>query len=316
MLRVGEGKFDEAWQDLLACHRLGRLVARGSTLIEALVGIAIDHIASNAGLAYLGRAELTPEQVRGRLKDLQGLPPLPPMADKIDLAERFMYLDSVQMIRRGGVGMMEGLAGGPAKKPDAAELRALALIDWGPALRDGNRWYDGMAAALRHKGRAGREKALDKIEKDLKALKAEAAGPANLAKFLLRKDPPDKMAGKAIGNVLMGLLMPSVRKVQNAHDRAEQVRRNLHVAFALAAYQREHGRYPGKLDALAPGYLAAVPDDLFSGKALIYRPKELGYLLYSVGVNGKDEGGRWYDDDPPGDDPRVRMPLPELKRKP
>jgi hypothetical protein len=34
-----------------------------------------------------------------------------------------------------------------------------------------------------------------------------------------------------------------------------------------------------------------------------------------VGVNGKDEGGRWYDDVPPGDDPGVRMPLPELKRK-
>jgi hypothetical protein len=40
-----------------------------------------------------------------------------------------------------------------------------------------------------------------------------------------------------------------------------------------------------------------------------------GYLLYSVGVNGKDDGGRQFDDDPPGDDLSVRMPLPELKRK-
>ena len=54
---------------------------------------------------------------------------------------------------------------------------------------------------------------------------------------------------------------------------------------------------------------------LFAGKPLIYRPSETGYLLYSVGVNGKDDEGRWYDDDPPGDDPSVRMPLPELKPK-
>jgi hypothetical protein len=315
MLRVGEGKFDEAWQDLLACHRLGRLVARGATLIEALVGIAIDHIASNADLAYIERARLTAKQVQGRLKELQGLPPLPPMADKIALGERFMYLDSVQLIRRGGVGTLEGLAGGPAKKPSPEELRTLARIDWEPALRNGNRWYDKMAAALRRKGRADREKELDKIEAELKALKKGVTGPGGLAKILLGKDPPDKAVGKAIGDILIGLLVPAARKVQNAHDRAEQTQRNLHVAFALAAYHREHGRYAGKLDELAPKYLAAVPGDLFSGKALIYRPKELGYLLYSVGINGKDEGGRWYDDDPPGDDPRVRMPLPELKRQ-
>ena len=47
----------------------------------------------------------------------------------------------------------------------------------------------------------------------------------------------------------------------------------------------------------------------------IYRPSDNGYLLYSVGVNGKDDGGRTYDDNPPGDDPAVRMPLPESKQK-
>ncbi|HKB38158.1 MAG TPA: hypothetical protein VKD72_17050, partial [Gemmataceae bacterium] len=64
MLRAGEGNFDEAWQDLLACHRLARLVARGATLIEALVGIAIDQMAANADLAYLEHAVLTAKQVR------------------------------------------------------------------------------------------------------------------------------------------------------------------------------------------------------------------------------------------------------------
>src|SRR5262249_12112836 len=85
MLRVGEGKLDEAWQDLLACHRLARLVARGATLIEALVGIALEHIASAADLAYLDRANLTAKQFQDRLKDLQGLPPMPMMADRIDV---------------------------------------------------------------------------------------------------------------------------------------------------------------------------------------------------------------------------------------
>jgi len=309
MRRVAEGKFDAAWQDLLACHRLGRHVARGATLIEALVGIAIEQIACNADLAYLERAGLTTEQIQKCLKELQALPSMPSMADKIDLGERMVYLDTVQHLRRNGPGALDDP---PAKEPDPAELRALVSI-YVPALRNGNRWYDRIAAALRHKDRAEREKELDKIEKELAALKKGVAGPGTLTKLRLGKDVPETV-GKAIGDVLMGLMMPAARKVQNAADRAEQVGRNLHVAFVLAAYHREQGRYPAKLDELAPKYLKAVPNDLFSAKALVYRPSRKGYLLYSVGVNGKDEGGRWYDDEPPGDDPRVRMPLPALKR--
>ncbi len=109
--------------------------------------------------------------------------------------------------------------------------------------------------------------------------------------------------------------MPATGKVQHAYDRDEQGQRNEQVAFALAAYRRDHGTYPAKLDDLAPKYLAAVPEDLFSGRALVYHPSEKGYLFYSVGVNGKDDGGRSYDDDPPGDDLPVSMPLPALKPK-
>ena len=318
MLRAGEGKFDEAWQDLLACHRLGQLVGRGATLIECLVGIAIDSIASNTDLAFLERANLTAKQVQQRLKDLRELPAMTPLADRIDLAERFMYLDSLQMLRRRGLRCLDGLMKfDPQVQPkaDKNELEAMARIDWEPAFRSGNRWYDRLAAALRHKDRAARDKALDKIEFDLKNLKKLAVDPANIAKLIQGKEQPDKMAGKAIGDVMVSLMMPATRKVQNAFDRSEQVQGNLQVAFALAGYHREHGRYPANLEDLAPKYLAAVPNDLFSGKALIYRPAKKGYLFYSVGVNGKDEGGRSYDDDPPGDDLRVRMPLPALKGK-
>ena len=57
-------------------------------------------------------------------------------------------------------------------------------------------------------------------------------------------------------------------------------------------------------------YLATMPGDVFSDKGLIYKPEAKGYLLIGAGANGMDDDGRWYDDEPRGDDPRVRMPLP------
>jgi hypothetical protein len=168
---------------------------------------------------------------------------------------------------------------------------------------------------MRVKDRAGREKEFDHLEKDLEGMKKEALDRADLLTALLGGRNVGKKVGKEIGDVLISLMLPAVRKVQSAADRSEQVQRNLHVAFALAAYHRDHGRYAAKLDDLAPMYLAAVPNDIFSGKALFFRPNEKGYVLSSVGLNGRDDEGRGPDDDPPGDDLGVRMPLPELKPK-
>jgi hypothetical protein len=91
-------------------------------------------------------------------------------------------------------------------------------------------------------------------------------------------------------------------------DQATQSLDNVRICFALEMYQRDNGRYPDNLDALTPKYLKSIPQDLFAEKPLIYKPTADGYLLYSVGVNGVDDGGRGDDDDPKGDDIVVRMP--------
>src|SRR5262249_21700652 len=124
-----------------------------------------------------------------------------------------------------------------------------------------------------------------------------------------------KEVSKKLEFFLRDFFLILIRQLRRAADRSEQAQRNLHLAFALTAYRGERGGYPEKLEALAPKYLEEVPTDLYSGKALIYRPSQNAYLLYSVGVNGLDEQGHGHDDTPPGDDPSVRMPQRELKRK-
>jgi hypothetical protein len=307
MWHVGEGRPDAAWQDLLTCHRLGRQVARGGTLIEMLVGVAIDHIASHAELLWLENVQPDADKLRACLRDLQALPPLTAVADKIDLTERFMFLDTVMMMDRQGVKGGLGL-----RLSDEAAQSFLKGIDWDPALRKGNRWYDRLATTLRVKDRAAREQQLDQLEKELRELAKGLEDEDRLAKLVSSK-LSSEARGALVGDALVANLIPAVRKVQMASDRDQQIQRNLHVAFALAIYQRDHGRYPKNLDELAPKYLAELPSDVFNGKALKYQVSKKGYLVYSVGPNGIDEGGRWYDDTPPGDDPRVIMPLPKRK---
>jgi len=166
MLHLGEGRMDAAWQDLLACHRLGRLIARGGTLIEALVGIAIDTIASNGQVVYLAHARLNSKQALGRLEELKKLPAMPSIADKIELGERFMFMDSVMMLERQGANYLRGLTDTPKNGPDPLADLMKKPIHWDPALRSANLWYDRMVKAMRNPDRGERENALDKRRGD------------------------------------------------------------------------------------------------------------------------------------------------------
>ena len=184
------------------------------------------------------------------------------MADKIDFGERFIFLDSIKVVVQGGAESL-GLAGGatPPLKRDPSAQRYLESINWDPAMRNANKWYDRMATAIRLKDRAQRQQELSQIELDIKALKVESSKTGGMIRLVLGSS---EAKGKVMGDILICLLMPAVNRVQSLNERAEQGHANALVAFALAAYQRENGRYPMTLEDLAPKYLPRIPNDLFT----------------------------------------------------
>lgn len=75
---------------------------------------------------------------------------------------------------------------------------------------------------------------------------------------------------------------------RNALERARHA--IVQTLFAARRFVLRESRLPAKLEELVPRYLAALPLDPFSGEPLRY--KAAGGLIYSVGLNFKDEGGR------------------------
>jgi hypothetical protein len=71
-------------------------------------------------------------------------------------------------------------------------------------------------------------------------------------------------------------------------------RRIAAVTVAVQLYRAEHGnRYPVSLAQLVPDYLPSVPIDPMAGngRPLGYHPDTKPAVVYSVGVNGIDDGG-------------------------
>ncbi len=92
--------------------------------------------------------------------------------------------------------------------------------------------------------------------------------------------------------------------------KTEALVRLARIACGVERYRLAEGRYPERLEDLSPRFLATVPRDVIDGGTFQYQRTDDGRrLLYSLGWNGLDDGGRdglvtksgvtrrqWYDE--------------------
>jgi hypothetical protein len=125
------------------------------------------------------------------------------------------------------------------------------------------------------------------------ALKAQAFKLASLGIDKLDDEffyifDPEKTDMHSMLSQSIKTLSGTVRRVMMA----ETAKNTIITAIALKRYQLKHGSYPPELSSLVPEFVPKVPLDPVDGQPLRYRRNADGtFLLYSVGENGKDDGG-------------------------
>ena len=75
-------------------------------------------------------------------------------------------------------------------------------------------------------------------------------------------------------------------------DRAACELQMTRIVLALQLHLARTGEAPEKLDAVAAELGGELPPDPYSGKDFVYRRRGGGWVLYSVGENYVDDGGR------------------------
>jgi hypothetical protein len=130
-----------------------------------------------------------------------------------------------------------------------------------------NRW---IAAAKQPYYEAAPE--LELIKKEIDAQRSI------LLMLLLHPNPPEACEPQAYHETLLDLMQ---------------------MGLLLEQYKAQNGSYPATLDAIASDLGGSVPVDPFTGEAYRYRPSFDSFLLYSVGMNLVDDGGKhdWREGD-------------------
>jgi hypothetical protein len=286
VLRLAAGDTAGFQDDVLAVHRLARLIGQGTTLIEQLVAWGpLESGACRADRLAASRGKLSAEQLRSLADQITALGEMPSYLGSIDEGERYMGLELMQTIaraqpdRRAKVAnlLLNGLHSSNGV-PDflAARIWPIPCED---AMRELNHYYDGLIAAARQRTYARRIASMNLLNDDVAKLRGR-----NAIVSLLSADWP------------VVEMMPYLNKCEEQFETTQVERRLTLTALALAAYKADHGDYPAGL-----GGLPCDSDDLFVDRPLTYSPNDKGYLLYSVGPNMTDDGGK-------GDDIAVNVP--------
>lgn len=91
--------------------------------------------------------------------------------------------------------------------------------------------------------------------------------------------------------ILTMLLVPASKSATQIIARSAVMRDAAVAAIGAELYRRQHGNWPDSLEELVPEFLPAVPTDPFCGEPLRMTSTPEEFKVYSVGKDGKDNGG-------------------------
>ena len=277
LARLEEGQSEAALGDFGAALRLADAMGDEPLLISQLVRQA--GIATALQPAWEG-------MVRGRWNENQ-LARIQKELDDVDFENSVRNVLAAERLIIQGV-VHQALASAEGRREVAGMFDALAYLpdntqvapDWG-------------GAYLFWAPRGWLFTGLTEISKALRTL--ESAAPADLA-ALAGSWPPPPTVGRGRSLLYRVYLRSSpnsnyaetLLRIHRAHAWVQMAR----TACALERCRLTDGRYPDRLEALVPRWLATLPVDPIDGKPLRYaRDRDDRFRAWSVGANARDDGG-------------------------
>lgn len=283
-LALGQG--EEALADILLMAHLADSVRSEMFVISYLVRVAGSHLVFQPVWEGLAERRWTEPQLRV----LQ------------DRLARMDFLDSFHIQADGelacGLAMVDSFSnntyswGAVVAGDDFAEVMAAPI---------GKKWAYNMIWAVTPSGWFGMEKAnYGHYYGVMQAGTVDAAArrffprqvddnAVALERDVFRKNPAVVMGKHTL---LTCMLLPALQKISTRAASAQVSMDQAVLGCALERYRLAHAEFPERLDALVPAFLERLPKDVLTGDNYHYRRTPSGsFLLYSLGWDGKDDGG-------------------------
>ncbi len=270
MLEAGSGRLDSAWPDLLAAYRLARFLQAAPRMGGRLQGGKALSMVGKGIRLMSAHPDLSVEQGRRILADMAIAQPTPEVNDILDQDERYAFL---------------------VMTFQAMQLQKNHVVDFNEMLREQNRWFNWLVNRPNQVPEEVKKQWADGTFYTPEGLRRPVVR-ALYRRLILRgptfRQAYGQMAARETTTYVIDAFF-ECRKTCRVEDAKDCLTL---LVVALATYKAEKGNYPDKLEDLSPALLSAVPEDPFPHRPFRYSRMIDGYLLYSVGPNMRDDGGK------------------------
>ena len=277
-----EGDIEKAMDTSLSVVRCGWHWDSRGTLIDQLVGMSIKRVGYSQVLAIIAEGDLTVDQMkelRGQLSQIgQGGYP------HVDLeSERLAFMDTVQHVFTEG-----GPGGGhliPANYQELMGGSEVEIAYWGASI----------VHVSRNRTVALAKKMYDRMDDTVRM--------SPYLKQVKNTERSDDflMSHNKYRYSLFWMMIPAVHRVSVIRFQGKAVSEAVDVIVALKLWEVEKGELPDSLAQLkSGGFLKELPDDPYSDGPLKYVKRDGDFVLYSVGEDFDDNGGKQHPDRPWG----------------
>jgi hypothetical protein len=283
-----QGRLQQSIDDCLAVARSANHWQGKGTLVQQLVGLAINNMAHEEILNILADRKLSADELEGLQEQLSKIYPGNYPSINIE-SERLIFMDVVQhSFTDGGPGGGHLIPGSwekytdlnfPAPAPDADETEERLFMPFYTAV--------SMLHARRDATVAKANEIFD-LQNKLTRMTPYERHVSNI------KTPDEIMydSWKGYRFLLIQIFLPATTRVSELAYRGKMVHEATLAITAILRWRLQNNQYPAALDELtAAGLLKDLPKDPYSDKSLVYKKKDDDFTLYSIGPNFKDDGG-------------------------
>jgi hypothetical protein len=310
------GDFAGFCDNVRAAKQLALHLACQTSRLDRLVGSAVDTYASETLAGVAARGGLSADQCEALLADLRSAPVLESMVESVDVSQRWILLDTVAQVATGHHDLLHAKVTFPQENGATFSQIFSAVrvheTDWDAVLKGVNAAFDEEVAALRQPRL--RQMLESSWQLDRRIAAWTSRDPAIPGGFDFQAIEGETRAdySERVGRGFLVVLMPSVSiwKGEVVRRRAVQQRAMVDFVLSAAAWKAKKGQWPATLAVVARDIPADRAKDMYSqdeAGTFQYVVKPEGIRVYSLGENGKDDGGR-FDLDKKLDDLGVGVP--------
>lgn len=295
---AAEAAMRGAWNEAYDWNRRAMQVANHAfqlpLVVGQLVAVASEAYVGRQLLSFLGRQ--TPGDWDAVASVLRSGGQSPELDRRVEMGERLYTRDHIEACHawagnpQSEPGMNESVGFLFRKDASIKELKALAGDSFGESpFHTADEFKAALKKSSLEKDWAVQERIHSLFEGWCARRFHEAWRDAD--KF---HDEVCRTQAQAPSLMLYGCGRSSTTQVRVLMQSGAMHRQALLACIALHRWHQQKGKWPERLTELVPDLLASEPLDVFTGRQLIYRvnPDGRNFILYSVGRDMKDDGGK------------------------